>query len=69
MSDTHFIEKIDNMLKDYYGEDFHWKSVFVSNFGAKKTGRVNIDRDDDSIEGFIEFLDAKMKAKVSRNTH
>ena len=66
MSDTQFIEKIDRMLKDYYGDDFHWKSIFVSNFGIKGTGRVSIDQEDDSVEGFVEFLNEKMKAKASR---
>lgn len=64
MSDTQFIEQIDRMLKDHYGDDFHWKSLFASNFGTKGTGYISIDREDDSIEGFIEMLDAKMEAKA-----
>lgn len=69
MSDTNFIKQIDKMLKKHYGEDFHWKSIFVSNFSSKKgTGYVSIDREDDSVEGFVEMLDAKMKAKALKKT-
>lgn len=63
MGDTKFIEEIDRMLKEYYGEAFEWTTMFVSNFSEGDAGFISINQGEDKIHNWQEFLDAKIKAK------
>lgn len=63
MGDTKFIKEIDRVLKEHYGEDFAWDTVFVLNFSEDGNGFISIDLSEDEIHSWQEFLDAKIKAK------
>jgi len=67
MGDTKFIKEIDWMLKEHYGDDFEWDTLFVSNFNKDKgVGYVGINLDEGEgnarSSNWKEFLDAKIKA-------
>lgn len=64
MGDTQFIKEIDRILKEHYGEDFDWTTVFVSNFSGGGAGFISINQGEDEIHNWQEFLSAKIKAKT-----
>ena len=43
--DTQFIEQFDKILRDYYGEDFKWDTIFISHFNKNNVGYVAINTD------------------------
>jgi len=43
MSDTAFIRRVDEMLKEHYGDDFEWDAVSITNFNKEGVGQVRIE--------------------------